>query len=81
MSCSGQQPTLYIFKLVLLGGGSLAAAGLFISLIASFAIARPLWLAALLLGVALGAAAGAAFLMGRFKLEKIEPVPRKTVES
>ncbi len=61
--------------------GFFAAACFVTTLIVCLAIALPLWLACLLMSVMLGGAAGGAFLMGRFALDKVDPTPQRTVET
>lgn len=68
----------------------LAAAGLLaflatecflITCIAALAIVLPLWLAALIIGVMLAVVAGGAFTLGRLALDKVDPLPQRTLET
>ena len=61
--------------------GFLAACCITTACIAALAIVLPLWLAALIMGVMLGAGAGGAFLLGRLALEEVDPVPQQTLET
>jgi hypothetical protein len=67
--------------------GAAAVAGLFAGAclvtccIAALAIVLPLWLSALLMAVLLGGGAGGAFVMGRQKLDEVEPIPQQTVST
>ena len=61
--------------------GFLAACCIVTACIAALAIVLPLWLAALIMGVILGAGAGGAFLLGRLALEEVDPVPQQTLET
>lgn len=60
----------------LLAGMSFTACG-----IAALALAMPVWLAALLMGVFLVCIAAAAYAGGRAKLKTVDPVPERTVET
>jgi peptidoglycan/LPS O-acetylase OafA/YrhL len=57
--------------------GGLAAACFVTAAIAALAMVMPLWLSALLTGLALCIAAGGALIAGRTKLAQIEPAPRR----
>jgi hypothetical protein len=61
--------------------GLLAAASLVTACIAALALVMAVWLAALIMGVLLGMAAGGAFLMGRKRLKTVDPVPQRTVQT
>ena len=61
--------------------GFLAACCITTACIAALAIVLPFWLAALLMGVILGAGAGGAFLLGRLALEQVDPMPQQTLET
>jgi hypothetical protein len=70
----------------LLGGGGLIAlygvAALVAALIMGLAQAMPAWLAALIVGVALLAAAGGLALVGRARVKQaLPPIPEETVRS
>lgn len=60
----------------LCGGASLVAL-----LIFALHIALPFWLAALLMGILLGAAAGGAYLLGRLSMEEVDLAPQHTLET
>lgn len=70
---------------VFLGGaavcGALGAACLVTTCIAALALVMPLWLAALLMGILLCSIAAAAFIVGRTRIEQVDPVPHDTVQS
>ena len=61
--------------------GLLCAASLVTAGIAALTLVVPLWLAALIMGILLGAGAAAAFAMGRDRLKAIDPVPQLTVRT
>ncbi len=61
--------------------GFFAMACMITACIAALHIVMPLWLAAVVMGVLLGTAAGGAFLAGRMMLQEFDPVPRRTVET
>ncbi len=69
----------------LLGGaavcGLFAGACLVVTCIAALALAMPVWLAALIMGVCLGCAAWAMFIGGRNRMKQVNPVPQRTVET
>jgi len=69
----------------LLGGaaiaGLLAAISLVAACIAAMALVMPVWAAALIMTILLGAAAGAAYAAGRAKLKTVTPVPEQTVQT
>jgi len=60
----------------IMGFASLVLAG-----ISALALAMPLWLAALLMGVFLACIAVAAYAGGRAKMKDIDPVPERTVQT
>ena len=68
-----------------LAGGSVLALFAFglvlLAAVFALAIAVPLWLAFLLIGVLVGAVAGIVVLKGRRHLRMVHPVPEKTVSS
>ena len=70
---------------VFLGGaavmGLFSGACLVATCVAALSIVLPVWLSLLVIGVALGAAAGGAFILGRLALEDVDPVPQQTVET
>jgi uncharacterized membrane protein YqjE len=61
--------------------GIMAFASLVLAGIAALALAMPLWLAALLMGVFLVCIAAAAYAGGRAKMKDIDPVPERTVQT
>jgi|GEM_PF-6867258 uncharacterized membrane protein YqjE len=63
------------------GAGFLGAACLVTTCIVAMAIVLPLWLSALLTGILLLFGAGLAYLLGRLALEKVDLVPRRTLET
>ena len=70
---------------IFLGGaavmGFFSAACIIGTCIVALSIVLPVWLSLLVIGVALGAAAGGAFILGRMALEEVDPVPQQTVET
>jgi len=61
--------------------GLLAGASLVAACIAALALAMPVWLAALLMGVILLCITGAAYAGGRAKLRSLDAVPHQTIET
>lgn len=61
--------------------GYLAVAVLAVAAALGLAELMPTWLAFLIVGILLAAAAGIAFMVGRKSLKALSPVPRKTIES
>ena len=61
--------------------GFLAVECLVTACIAALAIALPVWLSALIVAVLAASSAGGAFVIGRLALEKVEPVPQRTMET
>jgi hypothetical protein len=61
--------------------GLLSAACIVTACIAALALIFPLWLAALVMGILLGAIAGGAYVAGSNKLEDLELAPRRAVET
>jgi nitrate/nitrite transporter NarK len=61
--------------------GLLAACCLVTACVAALALAMPVWAAALIMTVLLGAAAGMAYTAGRSKLKTVTPVPEQTVQT
>jgi hypothetical protein len=64
------------FTLELLSLGALTAC-----FIAALATGMDTWLAALIVAVVYGAAAGAAALMGKQRIDEVSPVPEQTIET
>ncbi len=69
-------------------GGLLAIAGLFgffafacftTTLVVGLSMVLPLWLAALIIGILYGFIAGGAFLIGRVALDRLDPLPQRTL--
>jgi len=71
--------------LLLLGvaavAGLLAAACFVTTCIAALALAMPVWLAALLVGIVLGLAGGGLYAAGRKRFANVDVVPQQTVDS
>lgn len=69
----------------MLGGaavvGLMALACLVVAAVAALALAMPVWLAALIVGLLLGIAGGVAYAAGRAKLRRVTPVPEQTVQT
>ena len=67
--------------------GGAAVCGLFagacfvVTCIAALALAMPVWLAALIMGICLASAGFAMFLGGRAQMRQVDPVPRRTVQT
>jgi len=61
--------------------GLFGAACLVVTCIAALALVMPLWLAALLIAIGLFCVAGGAFVMGRTRIQQVDPAPRRTVET
>jgi Flp pilus assembly protein TadB len=61
---------------ILMGLACLTAAA-----IAALALAMPVWLAALIVGVLLGCIGGAAYAGGRARLRRVKPVPERTAQT
>ncbi len=60
----------------LLGAVCVAAAG-----VAALALALPLWLSALIIGILLCVIAAGAAIAGRTRIQQVDPVPRRTVQT
>jgi len=61
--------------------GLLGAACFVTTCIAALNLVMPLWLAALLIGIGLVTVAGGAFVLGRNRIDEVDPVPRQTMET
>jgi len=61
--------------------GFMAAACFVTACIAALALAMPVWLAALAMGVLLGVVAAASYRSGRARLRRIDPKPEQTIQS
>jgi hypothetical protein len=61
--------------------GLLAAASIVAGCIAALALVLPVWLAALVMGILLGAIAGGAYIAGSRRLKSVELAPRQTLET
>lgn len=69
---------------ILAGAGLLgffAMAIFIVTAIVALAIVLPLWLSCLIIAVLLAGAAGGAYVTGRMALQKVNPVPQRTVET
>ena len=61
--------------------GLLAASCIVTACIAALALVMPVWLAALIMGIVLGVAAGGAYIAGVQRWENVELTPRQTIET
>jgi hypothetical protein len=61
--------------------GLLAGACFITACIAALALAMPVWLAALIMGILLAFAAAGAYAVGRTRLSDIDPEPERTVQT
>lgn len=61
--------------------GFVAAECFVTACIVALAIVLPLWLSALIIAVLAALAAGGAFVIGRLALERVDPIPRQTLET
>ena len=61
--------------------GLLSAVCIAAGCVAALALALPVWLAALMVGILLGAIAGAAYSTGARRLKNVDLTPRQTVET
>ena len=61
--------------------GLLSAACIVAGCVAALALLLPVWLAALVTGILLGAIAGGAYAAGSRRLRSVELTPRQTVET
>ncbi len=78
---TGQLKNASVFLGIAALCGGLGAACLVVTCIAALALVMPLWLAALLIGIGLCGLAGGAFVLGRTRIEQVDPAPRRTVET
>lgn len=61
--------------------GLLAVACFVVACIAALMYVMPLWLAALLMAIFTACAAGACYAGGRSRMQRIDPVPERTVQT
>ncbi len=71
-------------------GGLIAGAGILalfgfglvlVTCVAALALIMPVWLAALIMGVAVFVVAGTCYMMGRQRMRNVHPVPERTVQT